>query len=95
MGELKPGEKRVKFGDVVRQVKDKVKPEDSGLQRYVAGEHMESDDLRIWRWPPSLRAAAPAHGGRPARSAGGVERMPAPPAAPSDAAPDQVPAVST
>jgi Type I restriction modification DNA specificity domain len=27
-----------------------VDPEESGLERYVAGEHMDSDDLRIRRW---------------------------------------------
>ena len=40
----------VAFGDVVRQVKDKVDPEESGLGRYIAGEHMDTDDLRIRRW---------------------------------------------
>ena len=40
----------VKFGDVVRQVKDKVDAKESGLERYIAGEHMDSDDLRIRRW---------------------------------------------
>ncbi len=50
MAELKPGWKRVKFGEVVRQVKDKVDPHSSGLKRYVAGEHMDTDDLRIRRW---------------------------------------------
>jgi type I restriction enzyme S subunit len=47
---LKSGWKLVKFGDVVRQVKDKVDPKTSGLERYVAGEHMNTDDLRIQRW---------------------------------------------
>lgn len=47
---LKPGWRWVKFGDVVRQVKDKVDPETSGLERYIAGEHMDTDDLRIRRW---------------------------------------------
>lgn len=42
--------KRVKFGDVVRQVKDRVDPETAGVGRYVAGEHMDTDDLRIRRW---------------------------------------------
>lgn len=46
----KAGWTTVAFGDVVRQVKDKVDPEDSGLERYVAGEHMDTDDLRIRRW---------------------------------------------
>lgn len=46
-----PGEWRtVKFGDVVRQVKDRVDPETAALQRYVAGEHMDTDDLRVRRW---------------------------------------------
>src|SRR5450759_4615692 len=40
----------VRFGDVVRQVKLKVNPETAGLERYVAGEHMDTDDLRIRRW---------------------------------------------
>lgn len=41
---------RVAFGDVVRKVNDKVDPWDSGLERYVAGQHMDTDDLRIRRW---------------------------------------------
>lgn len=41
---------KVKFGDVVRQVKNKVAPETSGLERFVAGEHMTTDDLRIRSW---------------------------------------------
>lgn len=41
---------QVVFGDVVRQVRDRVDPEKSGLSRYVAGEHMDTDDLRIRRW---------------------------------------------
>ena len=41
---------RAAFGDVVRHVKDRVDPEESGLERYVAGEHMDTDDLRIRRW---------------------------------------------
>ncbi len=50
MPELKPGWTRVRFGDVVRQVKDKMDPVTSGLKRYVAGEHMGTDDLRIRHW---------------------------------------------
>lgn len=46
----KAGWTTVAFGDVVRQVKDQVDPEESGLERYVAGEHMDTDDLRIRRW---------------------------------------------
>lgn len=46
----KPGWTTVTFGDVVHQVKDRVDPEKAGLERYVAGEHMDTDDLRIRRW---------------------------------------------
>lgn len=47
---LKPGWHLVKFGDVVRQCKERADPETSGLERYVAGDHMDTDDLRIRRW---------------------------------------------
>jgi type I restriction enzyme S subunit len=40
----------VQFGDVVRQVKKKVDPVAAGIERYVGGEHMDTDDLRIRRW---------------------------------------------
>ena len=40
----------VRFGDVVQQVKDKVDPQTAGLTRYIAGEHMDTDDLRLRRW---------------------------------------------
>ena len=46
----KPGWTRVAFGDVARQVKDHVDPATEDLRRYVAGEHMDTDDLRIRRW---------------------------------------------
>jgi type I restriction enzyme, S subunit len=46
----KNGWTSVAFGDVVRQVKDRVDADASGLERYVAGEHMDTDDLRIRRW---------------------------------------------
>ncbi len=46
----KAGWRKVKFGDVVRQCKEKADPETSGLERYVAGDHMDTDDLRIRRW---------------------------------------------
>ncbi len=42
--------RRVRFGDVVRQVKERVDPQSSELARYIAGEHMDTDDLRIRRW---------------------------------------------
>jgi type I restriction enzyme S subunit len=41
---------RVTFGDVAKQVRDRVDPDESGLSRYVAGEHMDTDDLHIRRW---------------------------------------------
>jgi len=41
---------RVKFGDMVRQSKEKANPETSGLARYIAGDHMDTDDLRLRRW---------------------------------------------
>lgn len=47
---LKPGWCWVKFGDVVRQCKEKADPETSGLERYIAGDHMDTDDLRLRRW---------------------------------------------
>jgi type I restriction enzyme, S subunit len=47
---LPPGWEQVRFGDVVRDVKVSVDPITSGLVRYVAGEHMDTDDLRIRRW---------------------------------------------
>lgn len=50
MDEKKAGWRQVKFGEVVRQVKDKVDPGTSGLERFIAGEHMDTDDLRIRRW---------------------------------------------
>lgn len=41
---------RVRFGDVVRLVRDRVDPMNSGIARYVAGEHMRTNDLRIRSW---------------------------------------------
>ncbi|MGB8293932.1 MAG: restriction endonuclease subunit S [Polyangia bacterium] len=50
MAKLKLGWRRVKFGDVVRHVKEVVDPKTVGLERFVAGEHMDTDDLRLRRW---------------------------------------------
>ncbi len=47
---LKPGWRLVKFGDVVCQCKEKADPETSGLERYIAGDHMDTNDLRLRRW---------------------------------------------
>ena len=44
------GWKIVKFGDVARHVKITVNVEESGLERYIGGEHMVTDDLRIKSW---------------------------------------------
>lgn len=46
----KAGWKRFTFGDVVHKVNDKVDPWESGLERYVTGRHLATDDLRIRRW---------------------------------------------
>jgi len=40
----------VRFGDVVRQSKESVDPDTSGLDRYIAGDHMDPDRLTISRW---------------------------------------------
>ena len=48
---LKPGWRRVRFGDVVRLNKDSSKdPAADGLERYVGLEHIEPGDLRIRSW---------------------------------------------
>lgn len=41
---------RVRFDDVATQSKEKVDPSDGSVERYVAGEHMDTDDLKIHRW---------------------------------------------
>ncbi|MDQ3779175.1 MAG: restriction endonuclease subunit S [Chloroflexota bacterium] len=50
LGVDRSGWRTVKFGNVVRSAKVSVDPETSGLDRYVAGEHMATDDLHIRRW---------------------------------------------
>ncbi|WP_181383336.1 restriction endonuclease subunit S [Streptomyces sp. NWU339] len=40
----------VRFGSLVRQVKDSTNPVQDGLERFVAGEHMDSRQLHITRW---------------------------------------------
>lgn len=44
------GWKRVRFGEVVRQLKEQVNPEADGIERYVAGEHMETENVHIRKW---------------------------------------------
>lgn len=41
---------RVRLGDVVRQVTDRVDAETSGLERFLAGEHIPSGQLGITDW---------------------------------------------
>lgn len=40
----------VRFGDVVRNIQVNIDPQESDLERYVAGEHMETDNLHIRQW---------------------------------------------
>ncbi|HSH05761.1 MAG TPA: restriction endonuclease subunit S [Anaerolineae bacterium] len=47
---LPTGWTQVKFGDVAKQIKTKVDPETSDLERYIAGGHMDTDDLKLRRW---------------------------------------------
>lgn len=50
-GNLKPGWRKVKFGDVVRLSKARcADPLAEGVERYVGLEHLEPGDLRIRRW---------------------------------------------
>ena len=41
---------RVRFGDVVKQLKEQVDPVIDGVERYVEGGHMETDNVHIRRW---------------------------------------------
>lgn len=41
---------RVRFGDVVRQLKEEVDPQAGEVERYVAGEHMETENVHIRQW---------------------------------------------
>ena len=51
MTDLKPGWKRVKFGDVVRLIKETCKdPEAAGINRVIGLEHLEPGDLRVRSW---------------------------------------------
>lgn len=42
--------KRVVLGDVIRHVTDRVDPETSGLERFLAGEHIGSENLEVRTW---------------------------------------------
>lgn len=51
MANLKPGWRRVKFGEVVRLNKETCKnPAAEGIDRYIGLEHLEPGDLRIRSW---------------------------------------------
>jgi len=51
MTELKPGWKRVKFGEVVRLNKETCKdPMAAGIERVIGLEHLEPGDLRVRSW---------------------------------------------
>jgi len=41
---------RVRFGDVVRMLKEQVDPQSGEVERYVAGEHMETENVHIRKW---------------------------------------------
>jgi type I restriction enzyme, S subunit len=41
---------RVRFGDVVRVMKEQIDPSSGEVERYVAGEHMESENVHIRQW---------------------------------------------
>lgn len=41
---------RVSLGDVAAASKEKVDPSDGSVERYIGGEHMDTDDLKIHRW---------------------------------------------
>lgn len=51
MGDLKPGWKRVKFGEIAECVNDRVDdPAKAGVERYVGLEHLDPERLTIRRW---------------------------------------------
>lgn len=48
---LKPGWRVCRFDQMAFEVKDRIeRPVDSGLERYVGLEHLDSGSLKIWRW---------------------------------------------
>ena len=42
--------KPVRFGEVVQQLKEEVDPQSGDVDRYVAGEHMETENVHIRKW---------------------------------------------
>jgi type I restriction enzyme M protein len=41
---------RVRFGDVVQMLKEQVDPQSGEVERYIAGEHMNTEDVHIRHW---------------------------------------------
>ena len=51
MTDLKPGWKRVKFGELANCINDRVDdPSTAGVERYVGLEHLDTESLAIRRW---------------------------------------------
>lgn len=51
MGDLKPGWTRVRFGDIVRLVRETCDdPIAAGIERVIGLEHIEPGDLRVRSW---------------------------------------------
>lgn len=42
--------RHVRFGDVVRMLKEEVNPESGEVDRYIAGEHMETENVHLRKW---------------------------------------------
>lgn len=42
--------KRFSLGETAHASKEKVEPSDGSVDRFVAGEHMDTDDLKVHRW---------------------------------------------
>ncbi|MBD2549198.1 restriction endonuclease subunit S [Microcystis elabens FACHB-917] len=51
MAELRPGWRRVKFGEMAECINDRVdNPAEAGVDRYVGLEHLDRESLKIRRW---------------------------------------------
>lgn len=48
--------RRVTLGEVAKASKEKIDPFNGTVARFVAGEHMDSDDLKIHRWGATQEA---------------------------------------
>lgn len=75
MADLKPGWKRVKFGEVVRLVKETCKdPVAAGIDRVIGLEHLEPGDLRIRSWADVADGTTFTHRVRPGQVLFGKRR---------------------